>query len=625
MDERFLEYYNKELKHVRNTAGEFAKAYPKIAGRLGLETMEVSDPYVERLIESFAFMAARVQLKMDSRFPEFTQHLLQIIYPQFQAQKPSVLIAQMTPDSTESGLADGYVVPRHATMKSRIGPKEKTACQFRTAQELTLWPVELTQAVYFSSDSQIASDNWKGGLDDTRAGLKLSLKATAGLAFNEIKLDELTFYINGPDELPITIYEQIFSQASGFLVRAKGDKSKAPLYRKTENIKPVGFDDDQALLPVPNRQFRGYRLLQEYFLFPHRYLFFALAGLQEFLSQCSSTEIEILVLFDKAKTSLAKLVDKDNFLLHCTPAINLIERKADRITIKPTEHEYEVVVDRTQPMNYEVYSVQSVQGYTASNEEEVDFLPCYGKYDHAGDNQNGAFFVTRQTPRLLSMNQKKNGPRTSYLGSNTYVSLVDSSATPVQSAIKQIGLTVLCTNRDLPLQIPIGRGGTDFTLDIGAPVEEIRCVRGPTKPKPALPMGESNWRLISLLSLNMESLVAGEEKSAVALRELCRLLSDDIDPGIERQIEAIKTLDVRPVVRQFPTRGYITFGRGVQIDLHCDENGFQGLGVFLFGCVLERFLSRYVSINTFTELVLSTQQRNEIHRWAARVGNSHLL
>jgi len=625
MDKRFLEYYNKELKHVRDTAGEFALAYPKIAGRLGLESMEVSDPYVERLIESFAFLAARVQLKMDSRFPEFTQHLLQIVYPQFQAQKPSVLIAQMTPDPTESDLADGYVVPRHSNMKSRIGPKDKTACQFRTAHELTLWPIELTDAVYYSSDSQIEADNWMGGLGETKAGLKLSLKTTAGLAFNEIKMDELQLFITGPDELPITIYEQIFSQATGFLVRAKGDKSKSPMYRGKDKIAPIGFEDDQALLPVPGRQFRGYRLLQEYYLFPNRFLFFSLNGLQEFLTRCQSTEVEILVLFERAKPQLSKLIGKDNFLLHCSPAINLIERTADRVTIKPTVHEYEVVVDKTQPMNFEVYSVESVQGYTAANEEEVDFLPCYGKYDHTHDNQEGAFYATRQVPRLLSTKQKKKGPRSSYIGSNTYISLVDSAAAPINPSIKQVAMRVLCTNRDLPLQIPLGRGGTDFTLDLGAPVEEIRCVQGPTKPKPALPMGESNWRLISLLSLNMESLVAGDDKSAVAIRELCRLLSDEIDPGVERQIEAIKSLEVKPVVRQLPVRGHITFGRGIEVNLMCDENGFQGLGVFLFGTVFERFLSRYVSMNTFTELVLSTQQRNEIHRWPARVGNNHLL
>ena len=625
MDKRFLDYYNKELKHVRDTAGEFAKAYPKIAGRLGLETMEVSDPYVERLIESFAFLAARVQLKMDSRFPEFTQHLLQIIYPQFQAQKPSVLISQMVPDPAESGLAEGYVVPRHSTMKSRVGPKDKTSCQFRTAHELTLWPVELTSAVYYASDSQIAADNWKGGLGETRAGLKISLKATAGLAFNEIKLDELPIFITGPDELPITIYEQLFSQATGFLIRAKGDKKAAPLYRNKDQIKALGFDDDQALLPVPGRQFRGYRLLQEYFLFPHRYLFFKLADLQEFLKSCQSTEIEILVLFEKAKPQLAKLIDKDNFLLHCTPAINLIERTADRITVKPTVHEYEVVVDKTQPMNFEVYSVESVHGYTAANEEEVEFLPYYGNYDHSSDNESGAFYTTRQVPRLLSTHQKKKGPRSSYIGSNTYISMVDSDSAPMRPTIKQVALKVLCTNRDLPLQVSLGRGGTDFNLDIGAPVDEIRCVNGPTKPQAAIPMGEANWRLISLLSLNMESLVAGEEKSAVALRELCRLLSDDVDASIERQIEAIKGLEVRPVVRQFPVRGHITFGRGVGIDLMCDENGFQGLGVFLFGAVMEKFLSRYVSMNTFTELILSSQQRNEIHRWPARVGNNQLL
>ncbi len=625
MDQRFLEYYNKELKHIRNSAGEFAKAYPKIAGRLGLESIEVSDPYVERLIESFAFLAARVQLKIDSRFPEFTQHLLQIIYPQFQAQKPSMLIAKLYPDPAESGLADGYVVPRHTMMKSRIGTKEKTACQFRTAHEMTLWPVELTAAEYYTSDSQLAADKWHRGVGEATAGLKLSLKATAGLAFNEIKMDELSVHISGPDDLPITVYEQIFSQATGFLIRAKGDKSIAPVYRGVECIKPVGFEDEQSLLPVPGRQFRAYRLLQEYFLFSHRFLFFSLSGLQSFLSDCQSTEVEILLLFSKAKPQLAKVLDKNNFLLHCTPAINLIERLTDRITVKPAIYDYEVVVDKTQPMNFEVYSVEKVQGYTAANEAEVEFLPMYGSYDHHSDNPQGAFYVTQQEPKLLSSRQKKSGPRTSYIGSSTNISMVDSQSAPLRTSIKQLAMRVLCTNRDLPLQIPLGQGGTDFTLDIGAPVEEIRCVHGPTKPKPAMPVGESSWRLISLLSLNMESLIAGDEKSAVALRELCRLLSDTVDPGIERQIEAILSLHAKPIVRQLPRKGHITFGRGVEVGLQCDENGFEGIGVFLLGCVLERFFSRYASMNTFTELVLSTQQRNEIHRWQARAGNNHLL
>jgi type VI secretion system protein ImpG len=576
-------------------------------------------------VESFAFLAARVQLKMDSRFPDFTQNLLQIIYPQYQAQKPSCMVVQMSPDPAESGLAEGYLVPRHSTIKSRVGPKDKTSCQFRTAHDLNLWPVELTDANYFSSDSQLEADGWSGYCGEAKAGIKLSLKATAGLAFNDIKLDDLNVFITGPDELPITIYEQIFSLGSGFLIRAKGNKSKAPRYSGFDKIKPVGFNDEEALLPVPGRQFRGYRLLQEYFSFPSRFQFFELTGLQEFLSACVSTELEILILLDKTKPNLAKLIDKDNFRLHSTPAINLIERSADRITIKPATHEYEVVVDKTQPQNYEVYSVESARGYTTANEEEVEFLPCYGSYDHEHDNREGAFYATRQSPRLLSSKQKLKGTRTSYIGSKTFISLVDRGAAPVNPDIKQVAMKVLCTNRDLPLQMPLGRGGTDFTLDLGAPVEEIRCIKGPTKPKESTPMSESNWRLISLLSLNMESLVAGGEQSASALRELCRLLSDDVDPSIERQIESIKELEVKPVVRQFPHSGHITFGRGLEVKVTCDENGFQGLGVFLFGAVLERFISRYASMNTFTELVLSTQQRNEIYRWPARVGNSHLL
>ena len=146
MDQRFLQYYNQELKHVRETAAEFARAYPKVAGRLGMETLSVGDPYVERLIESFAFLAARIQLKMDARFPTFTQHLLQILYPSYQAPKPSMLVAQMRPMENEPGLAEGFPVPRHTMLRSRIAPGDRTACEYRTAHDMKLWPLRLTEA-----------------------------------------------------------------------------------------------------------------------------------------------------------------------------------------------------------------------------------------------------------------------------------------------------------------------------------------------------------------------------------------------------------------------------------------------------------------------------------------------
>src|ERR687883_717551 len=105
MDPRLLNYYNRELQHLREMGAEFAREFPKIAGRLGLEAFECADPYVERLLEGFAFLAARVQLKIDAEFPRFTQHLLELVYPHYLAPTPSMAVVQLKPDLTEGNLA----------------------------------------------------------------------------------------------------------------------------------------------------------------------------------------------------------------------------------------------------------------------------------------------------------------------------------------------------------------------------------------------------------------------------------------------------------------------------------------------------------------------------------------
>jgi type VI secretion system protein ImpG len=208
-----------------------------------------------------------------------------------------------------------------------------------------------------------------------------------------------------------------------------------------------------------------------------------------------------------------------------------------------------------------------------------------------------------------------------------YVSLVDARESPYRSDLRQLSVETICTNRDLPLFVPVGRGETDFTLDTGAPVGAIRCVSGvPTAPRASHAEGEHAWRAVSHLSLNYLS-IADENpaKASAALRDLLKLYADASDPAIRQQIQGVVSVSTKPVTRRAPIPGPISFARGLEITVQLDDSLFEGSGVFLLGAVLEQFFARYVSINSFTETVIRTQDRAEVMRWPARIGHKQML
>ncbi len=622
MDPRLLNYYNRELQHVREMGAEFAKEFPKIAGRLGMDGLEVADPYVERLLEGFAFLAARVQLKIDAEFPRFTQHLLELVYPHYLSPLPSMAVARFSPVLTESALAEGFILPRHTALRTVLGKGERTACEYRTGQEAVFWPLELTEAKYFGTAGALATIG-VDRLEDVRAGIRLSLRTTAGLAFDQLALERLRFFLRGTEGLPGRLYEQLLGNARRVLVRPKGGANAWHAYLPGSSIQPVGFTPSESLLPYSRRSFDGYRCLQEYFAFPQRFLFADFTGLAPHVRRCAGTELEIVVLLGRRDPELEDVLDAEHFLLNCAPIVNLFPKQADRIHLGEREHEYHVVPDRTRPMDFEVWSVEEVQGFGASARPEQTFLPLYSQHDWTrADDQ--AYYTVAREPRMISSGQRRRGARSSYVGSELYLALVDPNEAPYRSSLKQLGVATLCSNRDLPLHVSFGQGRTDFTLDVGAPVESIRCVAGPTRPKPSFAHGDTAWRLVSHLSLNYLSLVDSDE-GAAGLRSLLMLYCDQNDQAALRQIDGVKSIRSAPVSGRIPTSGPIAFGRGVEISVTCDETAFEGIGAFLFGQVLEQFFAKYVSINSFTETVLSSVHRGEVMRWRPRLGRQHIL
>jgi type VI secretion system protein ImpG len=619
MNPRFLRYYSQELQHLREMGGEFAQDYPKIAGRLGLDSFECADPYVERLLEGFSFLAARVQLKIDAEFPRFTQHLSELVYPHFLAPTPSMAVLQLQPDLTNPALQKGVAIPAGSAMRSVLGKGDNTACEYRSAHALTLWPVELVEARYFTHSGAQAGLTLPPAV---KAGVRLRLRTSAA-AFRDLPLDRLSLHLRGADDLPVRIVEKLLGSVEGVLVAPPGH-SGVLLPRGA--LQPLGFDEAEALLPGGGRTFQGYRLLQEYFAFAPRFHFIELRGLQAALRQCADKEVDITILLSRTDAQLEKTLDASNFALHCTPVVNLFQRRADRINISGEQFEYHVLVDRTRPMDYEVFQVDSVTGYGSGPDSVQQFQPFYTARDIGALHQDKAFFQIRREQRVVSQRQRRDGPRSSYIGSEAFISIVDAAEAPYSGDLRQLGLSVWCTNRDLPLSMPIGVGKTDFILDAGAPVTSVRCLSGPSQPYPSFAEGSVAWRLLNQLSLNYLSLADSDPlQGAAALRELLALYCHPADLNAQRQVEGVRSIASTPVTRRMPSPGPITFGRGIQISVTLDDAAFEGTGPFLLGAVLSEFFAQYVSINSFTETVIRTLGRGEIMRWPAKGGACPIL
>jgi len=623
MNPKMLEYYQRELRFIREMGMEFANQHPRIAAGLDLGRTECADPYVERLLEGFAFLTARIQLKMDAEFPRFTQHLLEMVYPHYLASQPSMMVVQFKPDLKGGVAESGFVLPKHTRLLSTTDIKGRTKCEFRTAHELKLWPLQLTEAAYLPLGPALRYAD--PSIQGVKSAIRLKLETVLDMPVNSLPIESLPIYLHGIGALPSQLYELIIGHCVSVVIQPA---VLNPPWREkiTNSLQPLGFAEQDALLPYLSPSFNGYRLLQEYFALPERFLFFELMNLESAVGRCSETAIEVIILLNVAKPELEDVVSKDNFSLYCTPAINLFPKRADRIHLNHRSTEHQIIVDKTAQSDFEVHTVTEVAGYGSGAAMERIFLPFYTNRQETNPTDKVAYYTERREPSLASGSGGAGKLKAPYLGSEVLVSLVDSSATPFSSELKQLGVNTLCTNRDLPMLLLLGEGDTDFTLEISAPVDAVRCLAGPTDPKPSHAEGQHAWRLLSHLSLNYLSIIDHDDsQGADGLRDLLRLYADYSEPVFTKQIDGLLNAESRPVVLRVPVAGPMCFGRGLEITLTFDESAFAGIGCFLLAAVLEKFISKYVSINSFTQVVVKTRERGEIMRWPVRTGTRTLI
>ncbi|ARE41177.1 Protein ImpG/VasA [Rhodovulum sp. P5] len=625
MDTRLLRHYEAELTYLREMGAEFAASYPKIAARLGMEGTDVLDPYVERLLEGAAFLAARVQLEMDLQYPAFASHLFEIVYPQFLAPIPSTMITRFTPDMANAALADGHLLARGTRLNALPVEGSSTRCEYRTAHDVTLWPVTVTEVEYIDGRGALVAAGVAGD-KPARAGLRLRLQRHGGAPLSELSLDTLSLFLAGTENTAWALYELLCNETVAVVGRSTDRRADWVQPLSGAAAVPRGFDREEALLPTPEQSFDGYRLLQEYFALPQRYRFVDLTGLAPALGRAEGDTVDLYVLLRDGNASIRDSIQPENFALHCTPAINLYDRRCDRVPISVRDVEQHVIVDRTAPLDYEIYAITSVTGISAEGEDDIDFLPFFAEREFTPLARSGpAYYTQRRRMRQRTQKEKQRGPRADYLGAELYLDLVDAAQAPYPAGLVQLAVRALVTNRDLPLLLSTGGVGV-FQLADGGPVSQIATPIPPTKPRPGVADGDTAWRLISQLSLNYLSLVdtAGGQ-AADALRELIGVHAPAGDRTIEKQLEGITSVKAHPKVRRLADEVLSTAVRGLEIEVTCDEAFFEGSSVYLLGAVLERFFAKYVTMNSFTETVLCTETRGEVARWRPRAGKARLI
>lgn len=618
MRDELLWYYERELGYLRRLGAEYAVRYPKVAGRLQLEATKCEDPHVERLLEGFAFLAARIHLKLDDDVSQVAESLLAIVAPQLVRPVPSLTIAEFVADPERAAMPEGVLVPRGSLLRTRaVGGMR---CTFRTASNVQLWPFTITDASWVTPDALVPPVR----ASDAVGALRIRIEAFPGVVLSSLAMDSLRLHLHGEGAVASTLHEVLCRDTSAILVRAidpdaprGGDAIRISVAARA--LTQGGFGADERLLEGGAPTLAPYGLLQEYMALPAAFRSVDLAvgaGLRASEAK-GAAEIVILVgSFERGdrRAILASGVTRETVRLGCSPVVNLYEHTAEPILLTHRRDEYPLVPDAQQRMATEVYAVTRVVGVPAGGGEPTPYEPLYGLKHDAPVGEQPVFWVAR----------RHSAPERGARASDISLAFVDRGGRTLQPKHDVVTARTLCFNGDLPSRLPVGDPRGDFELLGGGPLTQITALLRPTVAVHPRLGAALAWRMVSQLSLNHLSLDEGPD----ALRELLRLHDHAESPDIERQVQGIINVRSAAVHARVPglaQAGGLALARGRQISLDLDEDHFAGDGAWIFASVLERFFSLYTSLNSFTQLTVhSRQRRRPLAEWGPRSGSRAL-
>lgn len=603
----FLAYYNTELTFLRHMGAQFAKSYPKVAGRLRLGEVGSEDPNVARLMEAFAFLTARVHQKLDDDLPEFADALLDVIYPHYQLPIPALSILQFKPPLEAT--APTYILKGTEVETS---PAYEQNCRFATCYDVDLYPIKINQVSLSEKIKEVPTTYPHKQQIKSILSIKLSC-LSQDVTFSKISPKKIRFYINLNAPYSYKLYQLIFQNIISIAVR-KSSNDSDPIIMETNCIEPVGFGQEEGLFPYPEQSFLGYRLLTEFFAFPQKFLFFDVHFADALSVQEVGMDLDILIYLKSSDAELSSILTANSLMLGCTPIVNLFEVQAEPILVDHSSVDYLVIPDARQLEEIETYQVKDVTLQTSFGQIKT----CYPLYSlkPGQDSQSLAFWQTKtgtQKEFEHGTDQRR----------ETLISFTDLNLNPLIETHQIAQLKLLCTNHSLPQKLPYGGVEPKLQLMKGDFAGSIQCLL-PFTPRYRLHTGKGvRWQLISHCMLN--SLPFGDsEQGQPILQEILRLYNFNNSEDNNMLIDSIESIQANHAVARCQDHYGNAVFRGTEVTLCFKEMGFSNL--FLFSSVLEKFLSKYCSINSFTQLVVKySNPSKEIMKWAPRAGSKALL
>ncbi|MDR5808466.1 type VI secretion system baseplate subunit TssF [Caballeronia sp. LZ019] len=619
MDPRFLDRYGDELRYIHALTHEYGRDHPKIARRLGISDTEIADPFVQRLLQSFAFVMARGVLQLEDAFPAFIQPLLAVTYPNYITPTPSMTLARAYPREDDGHSSDGILLPRGTAFSSFVSDEEQTACEFRSSQDVRIFPLDIARVRAINAPPPDIPMLYRYVPDNrpVLGALRLTLRTMGGVPISSLSgLDRLPVYLSGDEGAASRLFELLHTASISTVIAAPGAFANGRLHCVTRDaVVHEGLEPEHSLLPRVPHKFHGHNLLQEWFAFPARFGFFTLTGLARPFSSIHGPEAEIVVLLSRPFGAMAEQTSMADFALYCTPLINLFPRTTARLSIDPAHAEHLITPVPERPRDYEMHSVQAVRGQVNKGSPPVAFHDHHAAY-RDDRSRDARCFALRRVLKQSDDDERQYETRRPFTETRTLLTLTDQGGQPLNEGTKFVTLDAWLTNRDLPC-VMSRNGRNDVDPGRALPIAGIGLIRAPTAPRPAMAVGMRAWQLYGQLNLGFDTLNASTPGEG--LRRLLRLYLDD-DASPCRPIDAIVDTATRPVVCLLSPELDQPYGRAIECTLTVDEQGLGDTSPYALGLVVERYLARHVSSHCYTTTVLESTQRGRITQWPPRMG-----
>jgi type VI secretion system protein ImpG len=606
--EELLPYYEREIGIFRAYSRKFAQRYPKTAGQLLIAGEHSEDPHVERLIQSFALLTARVSRRLDTDYPQFTESMLESLYPHYLRPLPSYSVVQMTRPS-HAGEEAGTVVPRGIVLQA---PSiNGVTCRFTTVYDVSLGPVAVTKFSFspFPDEPTLNGRLPPGSTSAIKLTIALGDKVSGAHATLPSRL---RLFVNAEPSLRGALLDTLLMRTAGVFVQADGAGAWVPLASSPLSL--AGLEDSDAVLPFSARSNAAFRLLTEYFSYPEKFNFLDLdldAIAARLPAQCQCLTLYFALADVPAESNEARLlasISPKILLAGCTPVINLFEKAGVPFQQTHTAADHALLADATQASGYDIYCVDAVRLVRegAAGNTVTEFTPLY-QVGHAAEDADasGCYWLTRRDETVAAISP----------GHEVRLTLVDPHARN-NGGIATVSTQLSCTNRNLPSQLQVGAPGGDLRSDAVPTTTVMRLLRKPTPPHRFANGHGAHWRLIAHLTLNLATLNragVGDLQKMLALYDLPQSAIS------RRQIRGIVAIESGTVRAWMPTVPAASLMVGIGIRMTLDEQAFAGSGMVIFVRVMERYFSLNRQLNCFTQLeIISAQSGKEIFKCRPR-------